>query len=257
MKIKKLSPKRIVIPIAAVAVVGVLVMSLFWFGVVKFNNPSQKTYPVRGVDVSVYQGDIDWQTLAGQNIDFAFIKATEGSSFVDPNFSYNYENAIKTGLRIGAYHFFSFDSGGDTQAANFIDTVYKYQSMLPPVVDFEYYGKYVKQPPTDKEAVRKELSVMLEALEEHYGVKPIIYATETSYEYLIADSFESYDIWIRDVFAKPKLCGGRKWTFWQYTNRERLKGYDGKEKYIDMNVFYGTKEEFDNYGKSPKNDKVS
>lgn len=257
MKLAKPTLKQVIISLIALIIVGVLVMSLFWFGVLKFNNPSQKTYPVRGVDVSVYQGDIDWQTLAKQDIDFAFIKATEGSSFVDPNFSYNYENAIKTGLRVGAYHFFSFDSGGDTQAQNFIDTVYKYPNMLPPVVDFEYYGKYVKQPPTDKEAVRKELSVMLDMLEDHYGVKPIIYATETSYEYLIADNFESYDIWIRDVFSKPKLCDGRKWTFWQYTNRERLDGYDGEEKYIDMNVFYGTKEEFDKYGRSPKNDKAS
>ena len=89
MKLPKLTLKRILIPLIALILAGVLLASLFWFGVLKFNNPSRQTYPVRGVDVSVYQGDIDWQILADQNIDFAFIKATEGSSFVDPNFSYN------------------------------------------------------------------------------------------------------------------------------------------------------------------------
>ena len=248
MKIKKLSPKQVIISLTALILVGVLVASLFWFGVVKFNNPSRKTYPVRGVDVSVYQGDIDWQTLAAQNIDFAFIKATEGSSFVDPNFLLNFENAIKTDLRVGAYHFFSFDSGGDTQAKNFIDAVYPTDNMLPPVVDFEYYGKYVKDPPADKEAVRHELSVVLDMLEAHYGIKPIIYATTESYEYLLADHFDGYDLWIRSVYSKPPKEYDGKWTFWQYTNRERLDGYDGEETYIDMNVFYGTKEEFKKYG---------
>lgn len=53
---------------------------LYLIGILQLNNPSKKKYPVRGVDVSHYQGDIDWDTLANQGIDFAFIKATEGSS---------------------------------------------------------------------------------------------------------------------------------------------------------------------------------
>ena len=253
MKLPKPTLKQVIISLTALIIVGVLVMSLFWFGVLKFNNPSRQTYPVRGVDVSVYQGDIDWQILADQNIDFAFIKATEGSSFVDPNFSYNYENAIKTDLRIGAYHFFSFDSGGDTQAKNFIDTVAPCDNMLPPVIDVEYYGGYLKTPPADKDAVRRELSVMLDTLEAHFCIKPIIYATTESYEYLLSGHFEEYDLWIRSVYSKPPKEFEGKWTFWQYTNRERLDGYDGKETYIDMNVFRGTREEFEKYGSKMHN----
>ena len=59
---------------------------LFWNGILLINNPDETEYPVRGVDVSAYQGEIDWTILANQNIDFAFIKATEGSSFVDKRF---------------------------------------------------------------------------------------------------------------------------------------------------------------------------
>ena len=53
--------------------------ALFYNGVVLFNNPSNMEFPVRGVDVSSYQGTIDWNVLASQNIQFAFIKATEGN----------------------------------------------------------------------------------------------------------------------------------------------------------------------------------
>ena len=117
-------------------------------------------YPVRGVDVSSYQGEIDWKTLSSQNLSFAFIKATEGSSFVDPCFDYNYEKAQKTDLRIGAYHFFSYDSSGEDQAENFISTVSKIDNMLPPVIDLEFYGDKEKNPPEQK-AVREQLDRML------------------------------------------------------------------------------------------------
>lgn len=224
---------------------------LLWNGIILFNNPSEENYPVRGVDVSSYQGEIDWNTLSSGEgspwrISFAFIKATEGSSFVDPCFAYNYEQACKTDLRIGAYHFFSYDSGGDTQADNFIAAVEKTEGMLPPVIDLEFYGDKEKNPPA-RETVREELDVMLGRLEEHYGMKPVIYATEKSYALYLENAYEEHDIWIRNVITAPRLSDGREWTFWQYTNRERLEGYSGKEKYIDVNVFHGTPEEFEAY----------
>lgn len=135
--------KGIAAGIVLSAAVGFL---LVWEGIVPLNSPSPQRYPVRGVDVSAYQGAIDWPTLSAQDIDFAFIKATEGSSFVDSRFAYNYKEAQKTSLRIGAYHFFSFDSAGETQADHFIETVQRIPGMLPPVVDIEFYG--------DKEKIR-------------------------------------------------------------------------------------------------------
>lgn len=231
--------------------VGILLGILFfllWNGIILLNNPSMTEYPVRGVDVSSYQGEIDWKTLSSQNLSFAFIKATEGSSFVDPCFDYNYEKAQKTDLRIGAYRFFNYDSSGEDQAENFISTVSKIDNMLPPVIDLEFYGDKEKNPPEQK-AVREQLDRMLKKLEDHYGQKPIIYATEKSYSLYLAGVYEEYDIWIRNVITGPSLSDNRQWTFWQYTNREQLTGYRGKEKYIDMNVFSGTPEEFSAYGK--------
>ncbi len=242
------SKRKILLLVSIVLLVGMIgVGALFYFGVLHLNNPSAKQYPIRGVDVSAYQGEIDWQILSQQGISFAFIKATEGSKYVDPRFSYNWEQAGKTDLRVGAYHFFSFDSAAQTQAANFIQTVPPMPGMLPPVIDVELYGEKKSTPP-DRETVLPELKLMLAQLEEAYGVKPIIYATMTAYQLYLADNLAEYDIWIRDILCKPKLSDGRGWRFWQYTDRARLKGYQGEERYIDMNIFSGTESEFAAYG---------
>lgn len=242
--------KRLIIILVSVicsfTVIGVVGILLVYNGVVSLNSPSDSRYPVRGVDVSSYQGDIDWHKLSEQNIHFAFIKATEGSGFVDKKFSYNFSEALKTNLRVGAYHFFSYDSSGKTQAENFIKTVPKIKGMLPPVIDIEFYGNKKENPP-DKEKATKELSAMIEALNEYYGLMPIIYATEKSYELYIENLYNNCDVWIRDVFFSPKLSDDRSWAFWQYTDKAKLDGYYGEEKYIDMNVFNGSTEDFENY----------
>ncbi len=243
--------KKILIISAAVLAVllllGAILNSLVWRGYIILNSLSASRYPVRGIDVSHYQGDIDWQTLAAEDISFAFIKATEGSTYVDGRFAYNYAEAQKTELSVGAYHFFSFDSTGEGQAENFIKTVAPHDGMLPPVVDFEFYGTKNLNPPP-KESVTPELQKLLSALEAHYGMKPIIYACEDTYELYLAGGYEDYDIWIRNVITSPTLSDGRAWTFWQYTNRERLDGYSGEdEKFIDMNVFCGTEDDYRTY----------
>lgn len=238
--------KLSIIITAGLAVVIASFACLFYFGIFLFNNPSYEEYPVRGVDISSYQGEIDWDTLSNQGIHFAFIKATEGSSFIDNNFKKNFSNALTTELHIGAYHFFSFDSPGKTQAENFINTVPTNTAQLPPVVDFEFYGDNEKNPPNE-EKTRDELNVLLNELENYYGKKPIIYATEKSYDMYLSGYYTLYNIWIRNVVTNPKELNDQTWTFWQYTNRARLDGYSGKEKYIDMNVFNGTVEEFNKY----------
>lgn len=211
--------------------------------------PSLKKYPIRGVDVSYYQGNIDWTLLSAQNIVFAFIKATEGSSHVDPKFAENWEEAAKTDLMIGAYHFFSFESDGKTQAEHFIDTVDKKENMLPPAIDIEFYGKY-KQNQVDAHLIRENLKACLDELEAYYGIKPIIYATDSSYSHLIRGYFDEYPLWIRNVYFSPNIGMPGKWTFWQYTSMAQWKGYEGEEKNIDLDIFYGSEEEWEDcYGK--------
>lgn len=231
----------------AAAVLGAAVVAglLLWNGVIHFNNPSLKKYPVRGVDVSAYQGMIDWDVLSRQDsLQFAYIKATAGSDFEDGNFDRNWRDAGNTGLAVGAYHLIRFDSPGWAQADHFISVVPKEDGRLPPAVDVELYGEDRRNPPS-KEAVDRILKAMLEKLEDYYGQKPVIYATQSAYRKYISGGYMEYPIWIRNVFSKPVLADGREWTFWQYSGRQVLKGYGGDQKFIDMNVFNGTKKEFE------------
>ena len=253
LKMKKLTFRTKLLLIATGAailavIVGIALFLLFWNGILLFNGFAATKYEVHGVDLSHYPGEVNWQVLAKEDIDFAFLKATEGSDYVDANFAENLTGALHTDLRVGAYHFFSFSSAGATQAENFIAHVPTDADLLPPVVDLELYGSFLENP-LRRDKVQAELNTLLAKLESAYGKKPILYVTETSYDLYIAGDYSDYDIWFREVITRPKLSDDRAWTFWQYSNRGRLKGYEGEERYIDLNVFYGTREEFEQYGR--------
>lgn len=237
--------KIIMLPLIILILLISAIIIMFYNGIIWFNSPDSSTYPIRGVDVSHYQNEIDWQLLASQDISFAFIKATEGSGMVDECFEYNWTEAGKTDIYIGAYHFFSFDSSGITQAENFINTVPACENMLPPVIDLEFYGDKSSNPPS-KEYTKKILNDIISKLKEHYGMNPIIYANESIYKMYLYNEYENNPIWIRNIIQPPSFPenDSRKWTFWQYSNRQKMKGYNGEEKFIDMNVFNGSREEF-------------
>ncbi len=239
--------KKCIILTVCITVVlfAVLFAALFFFGILHFNNPDSNEYPIFGVDVSSYQGDIDWQVLSKQNIRFAFIKATEGSSLVDRCFLKNWAAAAETDLRIGAYHFFSFESSGEAQAKLFCATVESVGRMLPPVIDVEYYGAFRSKTDIDLSATQKELRTLIEILTDNYSVKPILYCDSKTYGDIIQDDFTDCDLWYRSVYAP--VPSGTEWTFWQYSNRHVLKGYAGAERYIDADVFAGSAEEFERY----------
>ena len=200
-------------------------------------------YDVCGIDVSHYQGTIDWEKIEQLDIDLAYIKATEGSSFVDENFSDNWEHAMKTSMFIGAYHFFSFESDGRTQAEHYIQTVGDLEGKLVPVVDVEYYGNKKKQE-LDKNKIKQELTDLLCTLESKYLKKPVIYTTYPAYHDFIRGSFDEYDLWIRNVYYSPNIDMKGKWIYWQYTDRAEFHAYEGNEKYIDLNVYAGSMEDF-------------
>lgn len=211
---------------------------------IKINPILADRYEVHGVDVSHYQGTIDWETLSRQNLDFAVIKATEGSTHIDDRFVENWQAAEQTHLYLGAYHFFSFDSEGDRQANSFIETVGNLEGKLAPVVDVEYYGNKRSNPPERAEVVQN-LKALLDTLEQHYQIKPIIYTTFTVYNDYIRDDFGDYPLWVRSVYCPPVILFGNKWSFWQYMDTAILDGYAGDQKYIDVNVFRGTMEELE------------
>lgn len=212
---------------------------------VEVESPYPEKFDVLGVDVSRYQGHVEWDVIASQDVRFAFIKATEGSSYQDPCFAANWENAQRSGIYVGAYHFFSYESSGETQAQNFIETVGMAEGTLPPVVDLEFYGDYYEEPLSKKET-RVILNALLDSLESYYGVKPIIYTTTRAYySYILGGGYGAYPLWMRDVHVEPIV----RWRFWQYSDQGMLDGYDGKqddqnEACIDLNVYHGNMDAF-------------
>ncbi len=223
----------------------VLTYVFSWIAVtllISFAKPSLYLYEVKGVDVSRYQGTVDWGQLEEQEIAFAFIKATEGSGHVDARFSENWDAVADTNILASAYHFFSFDSSGITQAENYIRTVGKRTGMLPPAVDIEFYGDY-SQNPMEPDKAREILSELLRELERFYHVKPILYTTVPVYRRYLKGSFAAYPLWIRNVYYQPFWDGIRNWSFWQYSDRGTLRGQEGTA--IDLNVYKGTLKELE------------
>lgn len=203
-----------------------------------------------GVDVSKYQGKIDFDLFFSQGAKFVFIKATEGIDHLDENFYENFEAAKNSKMRVGAYHFFRFELDGKAQAQNFINIVGENLD-LPPVLDAELYGEYVKNPPKAGD-VDKNMEEFLSTLREFYKKEPIIYCNISFYEKYIAGKFENSDIWIASLEKNPpKLYDNRDWTFWQYSHTGSLKGFDGNgnQKYIDFNYFNGDEKIFEKYGR--------
>lgn len=102
-----------------------------------------------------------------------------------------------------------------------------------------------KSNPPARTDVVKNLGALLDALEQHYQIKPIIYTTFTVYNEYIKGEFEEYPLWVRSIYCPPEVLFGNKWSFWQYMDTAMLDGYAGDEKYIDVNVFRGTMEELE------------
>jgi lysozyme len=219
--------------VTALAVMAVAVV----IGVVHWNRPGLDRFPVRGIDVSHHQGEINWEEVGGANVHFAFIKATEGGDFLDTRFEENWKAAGEAGLTRGAYHFFTFCTDGLAQADHFLARVPPSTGTLPPAVDVEFAGNCRSW--TTVAAIRAELRAFLARLEEAWGRPPLLYITSESEERIIAGHFDAYPTWVRSVFFRP---GGRQpeWYFWQYTDDAVVPGIDTP---VDMNVYRGRPEE--------------
>jgi len=173
--------------------------------------------PIKGVDVSHYQGDIDWSAKRAAGNEFASIKATEGASYVDAKFQRNWKLAKEAGLIRGAYHFFHANVDPITQAKHFLATIGEMaEDDLPPLFDWEV---------TDgqRASVQKANALKwLQYVEAACGKRPIIYASPGFLEPLgdLSD-FAGYTLWIAHYGVKsPRVPAPWKaWAFWQYTDK--------------------------------------
>lgn len=202
---------------------------LFYTGKVWFLYPDSNLYPVKGIDVSHHQNEINWKEVSGSGIQFAYIKATEANDFVDSRFQTNWEGARKNGLNTGAYHFYSFAYPGKIQAENFTSFVPTSTDQLPPAIDLEYVGNSKVRP--SKEEFQKDLNDFIVVISAHFNQEPILYTTYDFYEDYLYPEFSQYRVWIRSVYSKPK---DDNWYIWQYNPKGRIPGISGP---VDLNVF--------------------
>lgn len=200
-------------------------------------------YPVHGIDVSKFQGDIDWRTVRRRGISFAFIKATEGGDHLDNMFHTNWANAGRAGVKRGAYHFYYFCRPAYQQAQWYIRNVPKTRGALPPVLDMEWnhQSRTCRHKP-NAQTVRSEMKVFLDIVSRHYGQRPVIYTTPDFYHQNRLNTFRGYEFWLRSVADHPNnIYGRRSWTFWQYTGTGIVPGIAGK---TDINTFVGSSDQW-------------
>jgi lysozyme len=201
-------------------------------------------FAIHGIDVSKYQGDIDWEQVKDSGVAFAYIKATEGGDRADSKFQYNWAASKAAGVPRGAYHFVYWCRPPHEEIANFVSVVPNEPDALPPVLDVEPTpeSRSCKRTLYRDEAVR-DMRIMLEAMERHYGKKPVIYSSVDFYQAILQpDALSDYPIWVRSTKYHPKVrYGDRKWTFWQYRSDGRVPGIVGA---VDQNAFNGSHEQW-------------
>lgn len=187
-----------------------------------------------GIDVSEYQGKINWSYVdtieKKYPLHFVFIRATAGNNLVDRRFKRNWEGAKKNKMIRGAYHYYRPNENSLEQAELFIKTVRLKTGDLPPVLDIEKLPK--NQSMTN---LKKGLRRWLQAVENHYKVKPIIYTGEKYYDDFLKEEFNDYLFWIANYnFYREEIQDG--WLFWQFTERAAVPGI---RENVDVNIYNG------------------
>lgn len=197
-------------------------------------------YEIHGIDVSKYQQNISWEAVRDMQVKnirlgFAFIKATEGNGNVDPFFRRNWRKARNAGIVRGAYHFFIASKDGRKQAENFIDRVELESGDLPPVLDVEQTNG------ASADQIRKQVKTWLWVVENHFGVKPILYTNVDYYEKYLKGYFDEYPLWVAHYLQPQQPRISREWDFWQHSEQGRVNGILSK---VDFNVFNGDSLQF-------------
>ena len=187
-----------------------------------------KKVVVYGIDISHHNGTIDWKKLP-KDVQFVYIKATEGRNHVDDMYSTNVKKAREQGFKVGSYHFFHMRSSAHSQFNNFKKVAKKSSQDLIPMVYVEVlYGKSTK-------ALRDSLLVFCNLCKKHYGKSPMIYASTSNYNDWLAPTFNKYHLYIACYNGTvPVLKGSGTYTIWQFSERGNVPGASGN---CDLAIF--------------------
>jgi lysozyme len=210
-----------------------------------------------GIDVSNYQGNINWTSVKNAGIKFAFCKATEGVDFVDARFTQNIVNANSAGIPIGPYHFGRPDSQESNpndaidEANDFVDAIAPYYAQpgirLRPVLDVEKLPTPGEFTGTTKAYLSEWIRDFVGVVVDRLGFEPLIYSNTNYASNYFETNINQYDLWLANYNYNPPSEPPtptygiwNDWAFWQYSDSGSVSGISGN---VDLNVFEGNIDE--------------
>lgn len=198
---------------------------------------------ILGCDLSHWDGEIDWHELKGSKIQFVFIKATQGATYVDPMFEENWETSKNYGLIRGAYHFYQPGEDPKAQAEHFLSVAKHEKGDITPVLDIEISNGL------NQDQLTRDISIWVSTVKSAIGRYPIIYTDMAFWNKAIDEDFSHCPLWLAEwetvhVPLLPK--GWHDWTFWQFTSSGTLQGVSLKGK-LDLSYFNGASFELRRY----------
>lgn len=240
---------RSILPlVAGLALVGILAGCGFNYYPMKGDNDPHPgvrrahSLPIHGIDVSRHQGRIDWNAVAQAGVRFAYIKATDGGDYLDPNFHRNWEGSRQAGIPHGAYHFVYWCRPAEEQVAWFAANVPAEPDALPPVLDLEWNHQSSCEYDLTREETLEMVRVLLAGMEAHTGKVPIIYTNITFHREILEGVPLDNPMWLRSTAAEPhERYSNRPFAFWQYTQTGTMPGIRTE---VDRNVWYGSESEW-------------
>jgi len=198
---------------------------------------------IYGIDVSEYQGIINWNSIdqinEGHSAEFVIIRSTAGKDHRDRYFTSNFREAKKNGIIRGAYHYYRPNENSTSQARNYIKNVKLSPGDFPPILDIEKISK-VQSIKSLKIGIKNWLSIV----ESHYGIKPIIYTGAHYYNDHLKGEFNGYVLWIANYNNVKTPCKNSTWSIWQFSDNGSIDGIKGP---VDLNLFNGSRVDLKKY----------
>ncbi len=195
---------------------------------------SSQQSKAQGIDVSHYQGAVNWQSVKQAGIAFAFAKASDGSTGVDSQFKTNWQGMKTAGIIRGAYHFFEPTMDATAQANDFIQTVGSLQAGdLPPVIDVEINNG------VSSSQMISGVTTWLTVVQQSLGRMPMIYTVASFWNANLNDQFGDYPLWIANYGVQSPAIpqGWSSWEFWQHSQSGSVSGVTGS---VDLDWFNGS-----------------
>ena len=210
-----------------------IVILLLSIAIPVFAFPPSSDEIYEGIDVSEWQGTIDFEAVADSGIDIVYIRASEGTDYIDPYFRENYEKAKANGLRTGFYHYLTArtEEEARAEAEFFVGNIKGTEPECKLAMDFESFGDL------NVGEINQISKVFLERVQELSGKECVIYSDAYNAREIFDEELATkYVIWVADYFVSEPANNG-KWSSWvgfQFTDRGRINGIDGN---VDRDKF--------------------